>query len=155
MSAAWLEKLRSKIAPPDKNGCMKWLAFRRPDGYGVAGLGNGRGQTTAHRAVYLLAVGDIPEGLECDHLCRVRDCVNPEHIELVTHAENVRRGLRGALNPYREVCKYGHGMADAYVVAGKPPKRQCRVCQLARANARWARIRAARVVSPDGEAVTP
>ena len=55
-----------------------------------------------HRLVYEWLVGRCPEGLEADHLCRVKACCNPDHIEFVTHATNVRRGKR------RSVCKQGH-----------------------------------------------
>lgn len=69
--------------------CLRWTGSRTPAGYGqmsVAGRLVG-----VHRVAYELAVGPVPEGLEIDHLCRVRDCINPDHLEVVTHAENVRR----------------------------------------------------------------
>ena len=77
----------------------------------------GYGQTptsTAHRYVYEREVGAIPEGLEPDHLCRVRSCVNPEHLELVSRAENARRGRKGKLTA--KVVKMIRASEDPAVV---------------------------------------
>lgn len=69
----------------------------------------------AHRIAYELVVGPIPEGLTLDHLCRVRRCVNPEHLEPVTMGENLRRGMSPAMISKRTgICKRGHSLADAY-----------------------------------------
>ena len=64
----------------------------KPDGYGTIRSGNR--MHYAHRFVYELLVGPIPEGLQLDHLCMVRHCVNPSHLEPVTPAENMRRQPR-------------------------------------------------------------
>ena len=78
----------------DKSGeCWLWTAYRRSDGYGQFRIGVR--VVRAHRYAYELLVGPIPEGLILDHLCRVRNCVNPAHLEPVTQGENVRRGLAG------------------------------------------------------------
>jgi hypothetical protein len=76
--------------------CHLWTAgtIGRP-GYGGFMMRSGY-KTTAHRAAYLIYVGPIADGLDVDHLCRVRLCVNPAHLEAVTHLENVRRGEPGA-----------------------------------------------------------
>lgn len=65
--------------------CWYWIGARDRNGYGVFG------QLKAHRYAYTLLVGEIPQGLGLDHLCRVRRCVNPKHLEPVTQAENNRR----------------------------------------------------------------
>lgn len=76
----------------DETGCWLWTGPLDRQGYGR--LKRFNGNTLAHRAVYTLLVGPITYGLTLDHLCRVRHCVNPDHLEPVTHAENCRRGVR-------------------------------------------------------------
>jgi hypothetical protein len=70
--------------------CWLWRLAKFTSGYGALGIG-GR-MRPAHRAYYEDRFGPIPDGLRLDHLCRVRCCVNPQHLEPVTHAENCRRG---------------------------------------------------------------
>ena len=70
--------------------CWVWRDGRTRLGYGK--IKRDGVNLLAHRFAWTREHGPIPKGLELDHLCRVRACVNPEHLELVTHAENVRRG---------------------------------------------------------------
>lgn len=79
----------------DENGCWLWQGCLNVRGYGQLG----KGSRAAHRVFYERHVGPIPEGLTIDHLCRVRHCVNPAHMEPVTVAENVRRGSAAKLKP--------------------------------------------------------
>lgn len=74
-----------------KRRCWKWTGAITETGYGVLQV-NGR-KTYAHRFVYERLIGRIPVGLVIDHLCRVRSCVNPAHMEPVTNEENLRRGV--------------------------------------------------------------
>ena len=92
----------------------------------------------AHRWVYELLVGPIPEGLELDHLCRVRRCVNPDHLEPVTRAVNHRRGAGRFNSPGRGQtdCKRGHSLGDAYIRG--TGSRSCRPCALQHGRATYA-----------------
>ena len=82
-------------------GCWIWLGAKS-HGYGAA-RHNGK-NCSAHRVMYEELVGPIPNGLEINHLCRVKNCVNPEHLEPVTHRENCLRILR----TIKEFCINGH-----------------------------------------------
>lgn len=82
-----MERIRRYIT--GRGSCWEWTGLKNVRGYGrinVAGT-----MQLAHRATYSALRGPIPEGLELDHLCRNPSCVNPDHLEPVTHAENVRR----------------------------------------------------------------
>ena len=81
---------------PSLGPCWIWAAGRMKDGYGRLRIGPRRA-VLAHRFAYEQLRGPIPESAELDHLCRVPSCVNPEHLEPVSHRENCRRGLRGIL----------------------------------------------------------
>lgn len=106
-----------------QHGCWIWTASRDRRGYGRFD------RKLAHRTAYQLLVGDIPDGLELDHLCRTPACVNPEHLEPVTHAENVRRA---GLAARRDTCGRGlHEMTEENVVSGPGRRRECRACKKA------------------------
>jgi hypothetical protein len=91
--------------------------------YGVFGPGGGAVNVYAHRWIYEHAVGPIPEGLEIDHLCRVYLCVNPAHLEPVTHGENRRRARLTE-------CGRGHDLTDPANARWDENgfRRGCRIC---------------------------
>ena len=87
---AALARFAAKVSTPDGlDGCWIWKASTTRSGY--AQFWDGSTMVRAHRWAYRQAVGPIADGLECDHLCGVYRCVNPAHIELVTHAVNIER----------------------------------------------------------------
>lgn len=111
----------------DRSGeCWLWTAGTNRDGYGAFRRANRGKMVKAHRYAFAEAHGEIPEGTELDHLCRVRRCVNPTHLEPVAHAENMRRARS-------EVCSLGH--VKELMPSGRW---RCRRCDYDRSNA-WAK----------------
>lgn len=108
--------------------CWIWIGHQNDHGYGRGNF-NGR-QTQAHRLIYEVLVGDVPLGLELDHLCRNRLCVNPAHMEPVTHQENVRRAK------FKTHCVRGHLLTDEHLrIRPQRRSRDCFECARIRARA--------------------
>lgn len=78
------------LSCPHLGRCWIWTASCQPKGYGIFGVTSEQ-NVLAHRFAYERCLRPIPDGLELDHLCKNRSCVNPIHLEPVTHVENVRR----------------------------------------------------------------
>lgn len=109
------------------DGCWEWRGKVNNSGYHVADVGDGTGRaTTVHRIGYELFVGPIAADLDGDHLCHRRWCVNPHHIEPVTHRENIRRmpGLFGR-RARATRCDRGH---DDWQV-DRDGRRRCMTCR--------------------------
>lgn len=119
--------------------CWLWMG---PDGRSRSyGRFSVRGRIyPAHRIAYELVVGQIPPGLPLDHLCRVPACVNPSHLEPVTHYENVMRGVSPFAARARQThCKYGHELTEENITRrpSRPDRRECRICYNARQLRLW------------------
>jgi len=123
------------------SGCWIWGGhLNRNGGYGRLMI-NGI-HRSAHRAVYESVHGPIAAGLTLDHLCRVKRCVNPAHLEPVTNKENILRGISfSAVNAAKTERVNGHSLSDAFKLARGD--RRCRVCS-ATAKRKWRRRESAR-----------
>lgn len=130
------ERMDRYSIPEPNTGCLLWLAQIDRDGYGRVWLdGKKRG---AHVVAYELLNGPVPEGLEIDHICRMRCCVNPEHMEPVTSKVNTSRGVAAIVNSGQKkfVCEQCGGSLE--IVSRRAPRngrkahleRGCRNCRL-------------------------
>jgi hypothetical protein len=139
-----------------ESGCRIWLgAVTRGRGHGY-GIGTPRlqprfGSRYVHRVAYIMANGDLPKDLEMDHRCRVRCCINPAHLEAVTHTENIRRAVGSVVseNMRKTHCVNGHPFSGRNLhiqsqrEPGRRPTRRCRLCHAATEDRRRDRLRAA------------
>lgn len=114
------QRFWAKVKITSEHECWLWQEGTTNGGYGTFGAA-GR-MYLAHRWAYEHMVGPIPEGLHIDHLCRVRRCVNPSHLEPVTSGENTRRA-----HAARATCKNGHPWTEAITFYYKG-QRRCREC---------------------------
>lgn len=105
----------------DENGCWVWQLSKDRDGYGLMKV-QGKPRFV-HRLSYEAFVGQIPEGLQLDHLCRNRACCNPEHLEPVTSQENTRRGVEAHIR-----CRNGHLRTVSNTYIAPSGARNCRIC---------------------------
>ena len=134
------ERFWAKVEPEPNTGCWLWVGACDRGGY--PRLLVGRSPALAYRLAYEHTVGSIPSGLEIDHLCRVRCCVNPHHLEAVTTRENTLRSEAFvAKNAKKTHCPRGH-QYDILVDTGRPIlARGCRVCRREGGRARSARYK--------------
>ena len=118
-----------KIAP---DGCWNWQGTLEENNYGRVWF---RGKTiAAHRAVWIASGHELADDLELDHLCRNHSCVNPAHLEPITHDENIRRKALAQTH-----CKHGHPLSGENLIVTNR-QRQCRECRR-----RWSREREQRL----------
>lgn len=135
LDGAVLDRMTTRTA----NGCWEWTgAIDKGTGYGRCNRET-YGEQWAHRATYVAMVGPIPDGLVIDHLCRNRRCVNPEHLEPVTTAENARRSpLMGVTYRRRSLattCVHGHPRTPENLYVDKRGFTSCLTCR----RIRWRR----------------
>lgn len=126
-----LERIMRRV---DKrlDGCWIFTGCLNRTGYGQVTLSFEEGRALVHRVVYERLAGPIAEGLDLDHLCRVPACCNPAHLEPVTHAENVRRGVSGQVLRARFAamthCGRGHERNEENIRVLPSGQRRCRAC---------------------------
>lgn len=115
-------------------GCWEWNGWHNTKGYACMAVnlhdGCGQKKKFAHRVVYELLIGPIPEGKQLDHLCRNRGCVNPWHLEPVTCKENLMRGeTHAARNVAKTHCPHDHEYTPENTIIRKSDgSRKCREC---------------------------
>jgi hypothetical protein len=135
--------------------CWIWDGRKNPRGYGVSPYGPRHGLSAlAHRAIYQILRGPIHNNLTLDHLCCVKDCVNPDHLEPVTSEENLRRGHANGLFPSPPTtCAQGHHYSEENTSIyryGDKIWRRCKAC-----STRWAREYQRRKRMRDKGAINP
>lgn len=127
-----IDEIFDRSMPMPESGCWIWQGSVAPNGYGKVGKGY-----LVHRVAYEAAVGPIPAGLDIDHLCRVRCCCNPAHLEPVTRRENMLRSpIRPRFGVRKSHCPQGHAYEGANVYFRKDGGRDCMACRRMR-NGGW------------------
>jgi len=120
---------------PELGPCWIWLACTDQHGYGAIKRGPPGGSRLAHVVGWELARGAVPDGLELDHLCRNPACVNPDHLEAVTHRQNMERGSHAT----KTHCIRGHPFDPENTIARRDGSRACRSCKRDRKRADYRR----------------
>lgn len=129
------ERFWAKVNKTDT--CWLWTASLDTRGYGQFGIRHGK-LVRAHRYAYESLAGPHDAGLELDHLCRVRRCVNPDHLEPVTHRTNVLRGVAPVAKRARQThCRRGHPLTGSNLYIKPNGTRQCRRCHADRERQRY------------------
>lgn len=134
-------RVQEKSCPVTESGCRIWLEHVNNNGYGRVHW-DGK-MVYAHRVAYEYRNGPIPDAMTLDHLCRVRCCVEPNHLEVVSQKVNTLRGLSpSAFNAKKTHCHKGHQFLPENTRTNKAGFRYCLACERAREKKRWAIARA-------------
>ena len=125
----FLQRFEEKYQPIPWTGCWLWTASTHRDGYGE--MRNRKGEKDkAHRISYEMYKGKIPDELCVDHICRVRACVNPDHLRLLTPTQNTMAGFGYMANFARRThCNYGHEFTPENTITQNGARRRCRTCK--------------------------
>lgn len=126
-------RVSDKIIPEPMSGCWLWIGAVRCRGYGgdYGCLAFESKTWLSHRFVYSWFIGDIPDGLVIDHLCRNPGCCNPQHMEPVTRRENNRRGVGWPGKHSRTThCPQGHPYVEGNIYWQRSGGRLCRTCTI-------------------------
>lgn len=125
-------RFEEKYIPEPNTGCWLWTHYLDEKGYGYLRVSRER-MIQAHRVGYLIYKGVVPQGLVLDHLCRTPCCVNPDHLEPVTHRVNILRGVgTGAQFARRTHCSAGHFLSADNTAPGLAERhRRCLTCRRA------------------------
>lgn len=135
MWGQWRRRLFEQLIIDPSTGCLLWQGSPDTDGYGRISV-DGKLQSV-HRLMFEIFVGPIPPGVEPDHLCRIRHCAAPAHLELVTHKENMLRGEGvGSANAAKTHCDSGHEFTPENTYNAPGGRRECRTCNRERARTR-------------------
>lgn len=132
--AAWDTDLEARLwAGVEKtDSCWNWTRSGNGSGYGRMSVAGQR--VYVHRLSYVMHKGEIPAGLVIDHLCRNPSCVNPDHLEAVTHRENIQRGdaVTNSFQRRKTHCNQGHPFTseNTYIIPSTGA-RHCRTCRKA------------------------
>lgn len=121
------ERFWEKVQPEPNTGCWLWSAHCDPAGYGRIRWEGEAGY--AHRVAHTVLIGPVPTGLWIDHLCRVRACCNPAHLDAVTPYENRIRGEQGGMGAYRDHCRRGHPRVESNLTATRTGYFACLTCR--------------------------
>ena len=140
MDKETLQRFKSKVSISQQSNCWIWTDRPSQKGYGRL-LVDGK-VMQAHRLSYEHFVGPLNPWLTIDHLCRVRLCVNPNHLEQVTSKENSLRGVGVTANFARAThCKRGHPKVKENLYIKKDGTVRCKICSWGGEKVRRARLR--------------
>lgn len=124
------DSLMRHVSPEPNSGCWLWTAAVNDSGYAICSVN--RKAKRAHRILYVLIGRTIPDGLQLDHKCRVRCCVNPDHLEPVTNRENTLRGIVAEVHRRRFAlithCPRNHPYDERNTYIDRRGRRSCKSC---------------------------